>query len=322
MSRTGTLGRLFGHVAEPAVQMHGQDMARRLLKDGDLVHVTSKRGSIVVPVQASEQVGMGQAFMAMHWGPEFLGGCSSTGSPLAGVNALTTSAYCPTSKQPELKHAAVKILKAELPWSLLAVAWLPDGEALYAREELKQVMALFPFASCVPFGRERSGLLLRAAGHEAPPDELLARIETLMGLAGADTLRYADRKKGQRRAMRLVRRGDEARLESFVLAGDTSAQAWISTLLQDELPAQAYGRLLLAPGAKAPVAVQSRGKQVCTCFNVTDTDIADHLAGCRGPEATRLDSLQSELRCGTNCGSCVPELKRLVRSFIPLRQAA
>jgi assimilatory nitrate reductase catalytic subunit len=322
MSRTGTLGRLFGHVAEPAIQMHGQDMARRLLKDGDLVHVTSKRGSIVVPVQASEQVGMGQAFMAMHWGPEFLGGCSSTGSPLAGVNALTTSAYCPTSKQPELKHAAVKILKAELPWSLLAVAWLPDGESLHAREELKQVMALFPFASCVPFGRERSGLLLRAAAHEAPPDELLARIETLMGLAGADTLRYADRKKGQRRAMRLVRRGDDARLESFVLAGDTSAQAWISTLLQDELPAQAYGRLLLAPGAKAPVAVQSRGKQVCTCFNVTDTDIADHLAACRGPEATRLDSLQSELRCGTNCGSCVPELKRLVRSFIPLRQAA
>ena len=29
MSRTGTLGRLFGHVPEPAVQMHPQDMARR-----------------------------------------------------------------------------------------------------------------------------------------------------------------------------------------------------------------------------------------------------------------------------------------------------
>jgi len=164
--------------------------------------------------------------------------------------------------------------------------------------------------------------LLRAAAHEAPPDELLARIESLMGLAGDDTLRYADRKKGQRRAMHLVRRDNEARLESFVLAGDTSAQAWIRTLLQDELPAQAFGRLLLVPGAKPPVAVQSRGKQVCTCFNVTDTDIADRLAGCSGPEATRLASLQSELRCGTNCGSCVPELKRMVRSFLPLRQAA
>ncbi|MBG9386479.1 nitrate reductase [Caenimonas aquaedulcis] len=322
MSRTGTLGRLFGHVAEPSVQMNPQDMQRRGLAEGDLVHLTSKRGSIVVPVQGTEQVGLSQAFMAMHWGGEYLGGLSNTGQPLAGVNALTTSAFCPTSKQPELKHAAVKILKAELPWSLLAVAWLPEGSALHVREELRQVMALFPFSSCVPFGRERAGVLLRAAGHEAPPDAVMDRIEHLFGVAGADALRYADRRKGQRRAMRLVRHGDEARLEGFVLAGDTSAQAWIKTLLQDELPAQAYGRLLLVPGAKTPVAVQSRGKQVCTCFNVTDMAISAQLAEGTGSEQERLDSLQAALQCGTNCGSCLPELKRMVRASMPLPQAA
>ncbi|WP_442975173.1 (2Fe-2S)-binding protein, partial [Salmonella enterica] len=91
---------------------------------------------------------------------------------------------------------------------------------------------------------------------------------------------------------------------------------------QDELPAQAYGRLLLAPGAKAPVAVQSRGKPVCTCFNVTDEAIQQHLGGCRGHDELRLASLQDSLKCGTNCGSCVPELKRLVRQFPPLKQAA
>jgi assimilatory nitrate reductase catalytic subunit len=53
MSRTGTLGRLFGHVPEPAVQMHPQDLERLRLAEGDLVHVTSKRGSLVLPVQAS-----------------------------------------------------------------------------------------------------------------------------------------------------------------------------------------------------------------------------------------------------------------------------
>ena len=312
MSRTGTLGRLFGHVAEPAVQLNPQDMARRLLKDGDLVHVTSRRGSIVVPVQGSTELGMSQAFMAMHWGPEFLTGCSSTGKRLAGVNAITNSACCPISNQPELKHAAVKILKAELPWSLLGVAWLPADEALQARERLKEVMGLFPFASCVPFGRERSGVLLRAAAHEAPPDELIARIEGLLGLDGPDALRYADPRKGQRRAMRLMRHGDEARLEAFLLAGDTSAQAWIKTLLQDELPAQAYGRLLLVPGAKAPVAVQSRGKQICTCLNVTDAAIRAHLGACAGGEEERFASLQSSLKCGTSCGSCVPELRRMV----------
>jgi assimilatory nitrate reductase catalytic subunit len=317
MSRTGTVGQLFGHVAEPAVQMNPQDMARRLLNEGDLVHVTSKRGSIVVPVEASTEVGLNQAFIAMHWGSEYLSGCSSTGERLAGVNALTTSAYCPTSKQPELKHAAVKILKAELPWSLLGVAWLPDSDALRVREELKQLIALFPFASCVPFGRERMGVLLRAAAHEAPPDEIIARIESLLGLSSADALHYADRKRGQRRTMRLARQSTDTFLEGFLLAGDTSAEAWIKTLLQEQLPAQAYGRQLLAPGAKAPVAVRSRGKAVCNCLNVTDELIKAHLLETRGHEDDRLRSLQAELKCGTQCGSCVPELKRMVRAISP-----
>jgi assimilatory nitrate reductase catalytic subunit len=345
MSRTGTLGRLFGHVAEPSIQMNAQDMARRLLKDGDLVHVTSKRGSIVVPVQASPEVALSQAFMAMHWGSEYLGGLSSTGHPLAGVNALTTSAYCPSSKQPELKHAAVKILKAELPWSLLAMAWIDEGDALAAHEQLKPLLAAFPFASCVPFSNnkplagpqpERSGLLFRAAAHEAPGDETLALLEQIFGLNGSYILRYADRKKGQRRTIRLSRTHEEAELTGFVLAGDTSAQAWITTLLRDELPAQAYGRLLLLPGAKPPVAVQSRGQVVCSCLNVTDTAIDAHLAlpslGAESDEA-RLASLQGALKCGTSCGSCVPELKRRLRSakadiparprtVIPIQQVA
>jgi assimilatory nitrate reductase catalytic subunit len=131
-------------------------------------------------------------------------------------------------------------------------------------------MALCPFASCVPFGRERSGVLFRAAAHEAPAEDTMARIESLLGLGGADALRYADRKKGQRRVMRLVRQGRDARLDGFVLAGDTRAEAWIRTLLQDELPAQAYGRLLLVPGAAPPLALRVRSTQVCTCFDVTD----------------------------------------------------
>jgi assimilatory nitrate reductase catalytic subunit len=264
-------------------------------------------------------MGLSQAFMAMHWGPEFLGGRSSTGTPLAGVNAITTSAFCPGSKQPELKHTAVKILKAELPWSLLGAAWVPQEEVLRLREQLRHLLSLFPFASCVPFGRERAGVLFRAAAYEAPAEELVAQIESLLGLAGPDALRYADRNKGQRRTMRLVRHGNEARLDGFVLAGDTSAQTWIKTLLQEELPAQDYGRLLLVPAAKPPVAVQSRGKQVCACFNVTNAAIENHVACGAGNEQERLASLQSQLKCGTNCGSCVPELKRMVRSLVSTR---
>ena len=318
MSRTGTLGRLFGHVSEPAAEMHAQDMARLGLRQGDLVHVTSRRASLVLPARASDQVAPAQAFIAMHWGEEYLSGCSSTGQRLGGVNALTTGAFCPTSKQPELKHAAVKILKAELPWRLLAVAWLPADRALAIREQLKPLMASFPFAACVPFGRERSGVLLRAAHHEAAPDELLQRIEVLLGLGGAGVLHYSDRRRGQRRSMRLAAHGANSQLEAFLLAGDISAEAWIKTLLQDQLPAQSYGRLLLVPGAKAPLAIQARGKQVCSCFDVSEDSIGLALSSCTGSADAQLSQLQERLKCGTNCGSCLPELKRLVR----LRQQA
>ncbi|MGJ7489755.1 nitrate reductase [Variovorax sp. ZT4R33] len=326
MSRTGTLGRLFGHVPEPVVQMHPQDMARRQIRDGDLVHVTSKRGSIVLPAQGSTDLGLSQSFIAMHWGEEALSGRASTGHRLAGVNALSTPAYCPDSKQPELKHAAVKILKAELPWSLLAVAWLPADRVLAAQTALRARMERFAFASCVPFGSggalqggaaERSGLLFRAADHEAAPAELLTEIETLLGLAAADTLRYADARHGQRRAVRLVRAASdpgEARLEAFLLAGDTRAEAWIKTLLQDQLPAQAFGRQLLRPGATAPASIQSRGKTVCSCFGVTETAILAQLPQCTGSDRERLGALQSALKCGTNCGSCLPELQRMLHA--------
>ncbi len=331
MTRTGTLGRLFGHVPEPAVQLHAQDMARRGLREGDLVHVTSKRGSIVLPVQACREVALNQAFIAMHWGPEYLSGRSSTGEPLAGVNALTPSAFCPGSKQPELKHTAVKILKAELPWSLLGVAWLPEDTALAAREALRALMRQFAFATCVPFssatpmgaapGRSRTGLLLRAAADYAPEVAVVSEIERWLGLDAPEALRYVDPKKGQRRTMKLVRTGAVAHLDGFLLAGDTSAEAWIKTLLQDSLPAQSYGRLLLAPGAKAPAAlanaVKQRGRQVCACFNVTDVAITGDLSRSTGSDETRLAALQGRLKCGTNCGSCIPELKRLVRSAVP-----
>ena len=48
----------------------------------------------------------------------------------------------------------------------------------------------------MPFGRERSGVLFRAAAYEPAPQPLLERVEALMGLQGPGVLRYADRRRG------------------------------------------------------------------------------------------------------------------------------
>ncbi|MDT7836141.1 nitrate reductase [Aquabacterium sp. OR-4] len=314
MSRTGTLGRLFGHAPEPVVDLHPQDMARLALQPGDLVALRSRRGRLLLPAQASDTVAPGQAHVAMHWGDEVLGGSSDGGAAMAGINGLTSSAFCPRSKQPELKHTAVAIERQELPWRLLAAAWLDEARALQLRQQLTAWLPRFAFASVVPFGHGGHGVQLRAAAQAAPAPEQLAELEALFGLGAdcPDALRYEDRQRGQRRAMALRRDGDDQRLQAFVLAGQLSSQTWVRALLHEQMPVQAYGRLLLSPSATPPVAMAARGAQVCTCLNISEPQIVQVLGRCEGAPAARLAQLQGALRCGTQCGSCVPQLKRLV----------
>lgn len=315
MSRTGLLGRLFGHVAEPSVDLHPQDMARLGLNDGDLVRLTSKRGALVLPARASAQTGLAQAFVAMHWGAEYLSGRGTDGQPVGGINAITTSAFCPDSKQPELKHAAVRVDKAALPWTLLAMAWLPEDAATTARERLRRLLPSFDFALCVPFGRESAGVLFRAAASEAPPVALLAGVEAALGLASHECLRYEDPRQGQRRVARRSARADGGvGLTGFLMAGDTRAEAWLKPLLEQGGPLVLDPRLLLMPGAQAPVPLAPRVRQVCTCADVGEDAINAHLAQAPGDAPQRLASAQAALGCGTHCGSCVPELQRLARA--------
>jgi assimilatory nitrate reductase catalytic subunit len=320
MSRTGTLGRLFGHVAEPCIELHPDDMADLGLSEGQLVQVTSRRGQLLIPAVPHDGMGRQQAYIAMHWGEEALGGVDAHGRRVTGVNALTQPAFCPTSKQPELKHAAVRLSPVDLPWKLLAVAWLPAEQALALREELKLWMQRFPFTACVPFGREpdergRVGLLFRAASPAPIDAALLDELAGLMGLIGASVMRYDDARQGQQRRMQVepAPSGESGhRLRAFLMAGDLSSERWIRPLLQDELAIDELGTALLSPGATPPVATADRGKQVCTCFNVSDIAIVNVLGRCAGSPEQRLASLQGELRCGTNCGSCLPALRKLV----------
>ena len=311
MSRTGTLGRLFAHSAEPALQMHPQELQRRRWAPGDLVRVRSRRGELVLPVQPSDEVAPAQAFIAMHWGPEYLAG---------GVNVLTSPALCPQSLQPELKHAAVHIERAALPWQIAAAVWLPAGQAAALRETLRGFFTHFQFAYGVPFGREpddRVGLRFRAALPAAAELALITRLEAALGLSDAQALRYVDAHNGQHRTVVLAADGT---LHGYLLAGDIAADAWVLPLLQQRQPAAAMGRALLAARRQAPVPTAAPSRQVCACHDVSEARIQAALATSSGDATTRLQSLQLGLRCGTECGSCLPALHTLVQAHC--RQAA
>ena len=219
----------------------------------------------------------------MHWGSEYLSGCSSTGERLAGVNALTTSAYCP-----DFEAARTQARGREDPQGRTALVAAGRGLAARRTTALARARAAagadgaFPFASCVPFAsgaplaggrRERTGVLFRAAAHEAPPDDAAGSASRACWAWPAPRrLRYADRT--QRPAPRHAagaRDGGEARLEGFLLAGDTSAEAWIKACCcRTSCRRRPTAGCCWRPAPRRRWRVQARGKQVCSCFGVTD----------------------------------------------------
>ena len=310
MSRTGTVAILFNHAPEPVLSMHRTDMARSNLKDGDLVRLSSRRGSVVVKAAASHEMRPGQVFMAMHWGSQFMTG--------AGVNALMAGAIDPISKQPELKHAAVRLEKIDLPWNLVVLrkstaqrpasaqaAQLDSSLAPVASMALLQPLLLqFDYATLGLAGREEHLLVLRAANRAPVAEQVQQTLDdSLTGLhPEAEVMTYRDPKRGISKHA-LVENGQ---VTGVRLAGEVLAQDWLLSAMLQGVAADTVRPWVFAPLSQAPVEGVARRRVVCNCLDVSEQEILGQVRRGAG-----LEQIKSSLKCGTQCGSCVPELKRL-----------
>ncbi|HEX2012858.1 MAG TPA: molybdopterin-dependent oxidoreductase [Roseateles sp.] len=312
MSRTGLLGRLFAHEGKPLLRLNPNDMPRRGLKDGDFVRLASRRGALNLVVMGDEAIAPAQAYVAMHWGEEFVSGRDAEGRGLRGINAVTQGAFCPDSRQPELKFAAVAVQRLELPWRLSAAAW---GEAGHA---LRAVLGELDYAHCLPAAGPDGlqGWIFEAASAAPIAPELVQRVAAILGLQGMGVLRYADTRRGRLRLLRLDDAGQ--RLQGLLTVGEGGQGAWLHQLWREAGAVAPHGRRLLAPDAgDAAQDLAPKSPQVCNCFDVSEARIRETLKSpqCAGSApAERLKALQGALKCGTQCGSCLPTLRRLIDS--------
>jgi len=297
MSRTGAVAGLFAHAPEPRLGMHRADLERLGLQDGALARVASRRGAIHVVVEATDQVRNGVAFLPMHWGARFLGG-----SGARGVNTLTLATTDPHSRQPELKHCAVRVERAELSWRLVAFGRPASGNPHALFERLGEFMPAFDFAARVLSGSD--GVLLRLAAREEPVAAVLAAVDAAFGLDAADTLRYDDPTRALGRRIALA----SGAVRAVRLSGDTRSERWLHDYWQRGAPVEALRRYLAMPVAAPPGIAPSAGRTICVCNGVSETAIQSAIA-CG---ATTVAALQARLSCGTTCGSCVPELRAML----------
>ncbi|MBA3695499.1 MAG: molybdopterin-dependent oxidoreductase [Methylotenera sp.] len=301
MSRTGTLSQLFNHAEEPVIYMSADDMTRRSINNGDIVKVSNKRGSLVLPAQISEEVKPSHTFIPMHWGSQFMHGL--------GVNAMMPPAFDKTSKQPELKHTVIKIEKLTLPWRMTVMRTIKNLDTL---QKIRTLMVNFEFASCGMFGRQteqHAGMLIMRAAHtEAPDLSLITRIDAILGMAdNMPLLNYNDVKRGISKRILVENVNGKSKVAGVRLVGETLATDWLKDVMNSGEFTPELRRWALAPLNAPPAGQRSRGKIVCNCLDVAENDIIDTIQ-----LGADLITLQNKLKCGTECGSCVPELKRLV----------
>ena len=101
MTRTGRSEKLTQGLEGPFVEVHREAARRARLCNGEEARVISARGSFVARVITTEEIEEGTVFAPFHWGDLW----TKNGS----VNDATHDAADPTSGQPELKGAAVRV---------------------------------------------------------------------------------------------------------------------------------------------------------------------------------------------------------------------
>jgi len=91
------------------------------------------------------------------------------------------------------------------------------------------------------------------------------------------------------------------------VGGDISEAKWLRKLMLEGRDVGELRPYLLAPGG--PVDKEdTKGKIICACNNVGELELKAAIeAG-----SNSMESLKSCTMAGTGCGSCVPEMKRLL----------
>jgi assimilatory nitrate reductase catalytic subunit len=295
MSRTGKSPRLAAHRPEPALELHPRDALACGLRDGRLARLATRWGSAVLRVRTTTELARGQVFAPIHW--------TDRNASDARIGALANPVADPISGEPEFKHTPARVEPFAVEWYgfLLTRRELPHERlgtlAWWTRVEGARAAGVGRAHARIEFaGRER---MAEGAQWSAWARGLLGAPE------GADWIEASDAGHGLYRAVWLV----EGRIEACVYVAPApealGARAWLSGLMAET--ATAPDRMALVAGRPA-TPVDDPGAIVCSCHAVGSRQILRAIA--EGAHST--EALGARLRCGTNCGSCLPELRALL----------
>ncbi|WOH49060.1 nitrate reductase [Bradyrhizobium sp. sBnM-33] len=283
MTRTGESPRLGQHLPEPFVEVHPDDAAKYGVADGDFARVTTDYGQCTLRVMVSERQQRGMLFAPIHWSE-----ANATG---ARVGSLVAPVTDPFSGQPENKAT---------PASITPYEYVFRGFAL-SRKPLELPAHAWVARVAVNGGH---GYLF------ADNADVAGWQSWLKSFVRNDLAEYKDFGGGVYRAASF----DGDRIDTCFFIGPAhDAGDWnvVKSLFAADTLDHDQRRMLLS--GKSADGLANTGPIVCACFGVGRNTICEAIAA----GACSAADIGAKLKAGTNCGSCIPELKRLIAHAEP-----
>jgi len=285
MTRTGKSARLMQHISEPYCQFHPDDVAGT--KAGDLLRVTSSHGWLLLRAVPDPLQPRGSVFVPMHWNGQF--------SQQARVDALIEAHIDPLSGQPESKQMPVNVRR----WHATFQAELFIREPVASGDSAVRVPEVAYWSRIT-----QPDIAHFVLADSSTPIDWYRWLDGRYGLS-AFNCQYAD--LGERGFHLLAWSDGELALAFYADAvlPNLDRQAVVEAFSLP--PSTADARLSLLAGVAASGKAPT-GAIICSCFGVGEVQITQAMAegGCS------VQQLGDRLKCGTNCGSCLPELKKIL----------
>ena len=284
MTRTGKSFTLADHISESFVDIHPQDALLHGVREGELARVSSEWGAMVARVQHGGGIPRGTVFIPIHW--------SGQTSSDARVGALVNPVVDPVSGEPEFKHTPVRIEQFRVNWHSFILSRSEvdlDSVAHWTRIQGRE-FARYELAgrnTISDFGQWARGVL---------------GVQDL----DADWLEYEDRTAGVYRAVHVV----NDRIEQCIFLSprqDMPSRAWLASLFVKEQLSE-IDRVGLLVGMPVEKGADT-GPTVCSCFGVGRNTICNAIVE---KDLQTVAQVTSCLKAGGNCGSCVPEIKKIL----------
>jgi assimilatory nitrate reductase catalytic subunit len=279
MTRTGLSPKLASHTPDPFVEVNPEDAARLGLSGDGFARVSTAHGSAVLRVKITAAQVPSRIFAPIHWNDET--------AARARVGALVHPITDPHSGQPDSKAvpAALAPVSYAAHGFVLSRARAPlAGDTVFAWNAIEGGYAA-RFAT-----NESSGTLFEALAARSP---------------GAGQATYNDSARGIFRAALIL----DERLDAVVFFGrEGEVPPWSGLAGVWRLERlDATARRFLLAGRTASTGFDA-SPTICACFGVKSQAILAAIAG--GARST--EAIGARLNAGTNCGSCLPELRRMI----------